>query len=119
MASPLLCGNDVRNMPDSVLKVLTNPEIIAINQDALGLQGKMMRKEGNCEVWMKLLDGGRIALAVMNRGEEPEEVVIPFDLLGFPMKAFVRDVWSHRNLGELEQLRLTLNPHVTAVFKLE
>ena len=119
MASPLLCGNDVRNMPDSVLKVLTNPEIIAINQDALGLQGKMMRKEGNGEVWMKLLDGGRIALAVMNRGEEPEEVVIPFDLLGFPMKAFVRDVWSHRNLGELEQLRLTLNPHVTAVFKLE
>lgn len=118
MAAPLLCGNDVRNMPDSVSKILMNPEIIAINQDRLGIQGKMVKKEGNCEIWMKLLDGGRAALAVMNRGEEPEEVVIPMDLLGFP-KAFVRDVWMHRSLGEYKQIKLNLEPHVTAVFKLE
>ena len=118
MAAPLLCGNDVRNMPDSVLRILTNPEIIAINQDVLGLQGRMMKKEGNCEIWMKPLDGGRVALAVMNRGDEPEEVVVPLDLLGFG-KAFVRDVWLHQNVGEFEQLKLNLEPHVTAVFKLE
>ena len=118
MAAPLLCGNDVRNMPDSVLRILTNPEIIAINQDVLGLQGRMMKKEGNCEIWMKPLDGGRVALAVMNRGDKPEEVVVPLDLLGFG-KAFVRDVWLHQNVGEFEQLKLNLEPHVTAVFKLE
>lgn len=118
MAAPLLCGNDVRNMPDSVLNILTNPEIIAIDQDRLGVQGKMVRKVGNCEVWIKPLCGEEVALAVMNRGDRAETIEIPLSLAGFSGRVAVRDVWLHRNLGEFTSLKLDLESHVTAVFRL-
>lgn len=118
MAAPLLSGNDVRNMPDSVLNILTNPEIIAINQDQLGIQGKMVKKEGDCEIWIKPLYKGEVALAVMNRGEQAEKVEVPLQLAGFVNKALVRDVWLHRDLGEYESLKLDLEPHVTVVLRL-
>lgn len=118
MAAPLLCGNDVRNMPDSVLNILTNPEIIAIDQDRLGVQGKMVRKVGNCEVWIKPLCGEEVALAVMNRGDQAETIEVPLSLAGFTGCVAVRDVWLHRNLGEYTSLKLDLESHVTAVFRL-
>ena len=100
-------------MPDSVLNILTNPEIIAINQDQLGIQGKMVKKEGDCEIWIKPLYKGEVALAVMNRGEQAEKVEVPLQLAGFVNKALVRDVWLHR-----ESLKLDLEPHVTVVLRL-
>ena len=51
MAAPLLSGNDVRSMADSVKDILLNEEIIAINQDALGKQAVVVKTEGNCEIW--------------------------------------------------------------------
>ncbi|NHZ81792.1 glycoside hydrolase family 27 protein [Massilia sp. CCM 8695] len=68
MASPLISGNDLRSMPESTRKILTNKDVIAINQDKLGVQAWKFMSEGTLELWAKpLADNGR-ALMILNRG---------------------------------------------------
>lgn len=117
MASPLLCGNDVRTMADSVKDVILNEEVIAVNQDVLGKQGRVVETYENCEVWVKELSDG-YAVAVLNRGKAPETVTVKFSELGVGEKARVRDLWAHRGLGRQEELTLTIAPHATEMFKL-
>ncbi len=69
MASPLISGNDLRKMPESVRKVLTNRQVIAVNQDRLGVQGLRMLTDGPLEVWIKPLTGKDWAVLFLNRGE--------------------------------------------------
>jgi alpha-galactosidase len=68
MNSPLILGNDLRSMPESTLKVLTNRAVIAINQDKLGVQAWKAIKDGQFEVWAKPLAGDEWAVLVLNRG---------------------------------------------------
>ena len=68
MASPLMAGNDLRNMSDETLKILTNKEVIAINQDPLGIQGFKYFKEDDWEIWAKPLENDELALCFLNRG---------------------------------------------------
>lgn len=119
MASPLLCGNDVRNMNDTTATILLNAELIAINQDVLGKQAKLVATKGNCEVFAKPLSDGGIAVAVMNRAEEPENVVIDFTEVGAKANASVRDVWTHKNLGTQANLTTTVAPHGCEIFILK
>lgn len=114
MASPLLSGNDVRMMADSVKDILLNEEVIAVNQDVLGKQGRVVKTEGNCEVWVKPLKEGT-AVAVFNRGEGEETMTL--DLAGIGVgKGKVRDLWAHRNLGSQERLTVTVASHATEMF---
>lgn len=113
----MLCGNDVRTMADSVKDVILNEEVIAINQDVLGKQGRVVETYGNCEVWVKELSDG-YAVAVLNRGKAPETATVKFSELGVGEKARVRDLWVHRGLGRQEELTLTIAPHATEMFKL-
>lgn len=116
MAAPLLSGNDVRNMADSTKEILLNAELIAINQDVLGKQAKSVATQGNCEIFVKPLSDGGVAIAVMNRAETPEETLVNFEEIGVPGKTSVRDIWAHRNLKNTGELKLTIAPHNTEVF---
>lgn len=115
MVSPLLSGNDVRNMPDSVMNILLNPEIIAINQDVLGKQAKVAATQGNCEIFVKPLTDGMFAVAAFNRSDSVEQVTIKFSELGIKQPSSVRDVWAHQNLKAADEWTLTLQPHATEV----
>jgi alpha-galactosidase len=68
LAAPLLAGNDLREMSNGTRRILTNREVIAVDQDPLGIQGWRWRAEGDLEVWFKPLAGGDWAMCVLNRG---------------------------------------------------
>ena len=71
LAAPLMSGNDLRVMPDDVKKILTNKEVIAVNQDKLGNQAIKFLDMGDREVWVKFLQNDEIAVCFMNRAEVP------------------------------------------------
>ena len=100
MAAPLIAGNDVANMSEATKAILLNREVIAVDQDALGVQGHRVWKEGTSEIWLKPLTGGRQALLLFNRGPAPATISASWGLLGraTEQKLRVRDVWAHRDL---------------------
>jgi alpha-galactosidase len=96
MASPLLAGNDVRAMPDDVRDILTNREVIAVDQDELGEQGSPVRDDGDQEVWVKSLAGGDKAVALFNRGPDTATITTSTDEVGAEGPSHVlRDLWAH------------------------
>jgi alpha-galactosidase len=78
LAAPLLAGNDLRNMTPATLEILTNREVIAVNQDKGGKQGSRVWKSGDQEVWTRSLAGGDNAVAIFNRAAEPAKVSRPW-----------------------------------------
>lgn len=100
MAAPLIAGNDIANMDAATKEILLNREVIAVNQDALGIPGRRISREGNREVWVKPLSGGGRAVILFNRGESPEPISVGWEELGYPaaLKASIRDLWAHRDL---------------------
>jgi alpha-galactosidase len=95
LASPLMAGNDVRDMPADILAILTNKEVVAVDQDSLGKQGGRVSKNGDLEVWSRPLAGGRMAVGLFNRGTDHAKVT-------FPIKSSknVRDLWAHADRGK-------------------
>ncbi|GAY47495.1 hypothetical protein CUMW_104890 [Citrus unshiu] len=98
--SPLLLGCDVRNMTDDTLEIVGNKEVIAVNQDPLGIQAKKVRWEGDQEVWAGPLSGYRIALLLVNRGPWRYAVTAKWEDIGIPPNSVVeaRDLWEHKTL---------------------
>jgi len=102
MAAPLMAGNDLRKMTASTIQVLTNREAIGIDQDPLGTQGHIVRREGQAEIWAgKPLFDGSQAVLVFNSGDAPAEVHVTWSDLGSAESAalYVRDLWTHRTTG--------------------
>jgi len=104
LAAPLLAGNDVRSMDDETKQLLINREVIAIDQDKLGKQGFRVSKEGRTEVWVKPLEGGDLAMALFNRGDNAELMIAKWTDLGLSGKHSVRDVWAHADRGKIKDL---------------
>lgn len=101
LAAPLMLGNDIRTMSDEEFEIITNKEIIAINQDTLGRQGKKIRDDGDLEVWSKELQDGSRAVLLFNRSEKEENIGFDWYEVGLPQnKVFtVRDLWQKEDLG--------------------
>ena len=100
-SAPLLAGNDIANMSADTKDILLNREVIAIDQDVLGVQGRRVKKMGDLEVWSKqLADGGR-AVALLNRSDKPTTITADWRDIGYPAKvaANVRDLWAHKDVG--------------------
>ena len=99
LAAPLLAGNDLSKMTAETLDILTNPEVVAVDQDQAGIQGYPVAQEGPLEVWVKpLWDGGK-AVGLFNRGESAMPVTAHFRDIGIGDQASVRDLWAKRDLG--------------------
>jgi alpha-galactosidase len=97
-AAPLIAGNDVRNMPASILDILTNREVIAIDQDKAGHQAKRVWLSGQQEVWTRELSDGDIAVAVFNRAPEDAKVTFQWADVGVrKMPSRIHDLWRHTN----------------------
>jgi len=101
MASPLMAGNDLRNMPDDVVSILTNKEAIAINQDPLGKQAERTIKDGKFEVYTKEMEKGEWAVCLLNRGNKTITKTINLNSeLEIDAGMFVRNVWDAEDIGE-------------------
>jgi alpha-galactosidase len=103
LAAPLITGNDLAHMTTETIGILTNSEIIAIDQDALGIQGHRLKQEGPIEIWIKSLEGGSIAVGLFNRGWGAMPITLNFRDVGFSNSAVVRDLWARKDLGSFEE----------------
>jgi alpha-galactosidase len=103
LAAPLIAGNDLRDMRPEIHDILTNKEVIAVDQDSLGREGERVRKNGDAEVWVKQLKDGSRAVILLNRGSAEQEISASWEDLGYPdhLSASVRDLWQHKDLGKL------------------
>ena len=102
LAAPLMLGNDVRNMSDELLEIITNKEMIAVNQDKLGRQGKKVRDDGDFEVWSKELADGSRAVLLFNRSGKEEAIGFNWFEVGLPqnLRFTVRDLWKKEDSGK-------------------
>lgn len=122
MAAPLMAGNDVAHMDKVTRSILLNKEVIAIDQDALGVQGRRVARDGDAEVWVKPLSGGAKALLLFNRGEQPLVIRATAEQVGLPpaQRVRVRDLWAHRAGPRWTgALTATVEPHGVAMFRLD
>ena len=103
MPSPLIFGGMMTKLgTDSwTLALLTNEEVLAVNQDALGSRGKRLSQQGSTEVWAKDLSGGRKAVALFNRDTQDATVSVTFAQLGVTGTPAVRDLWHRADVTGL------------------
>jgi alpha-galactosidase len=99
LAAPLLAGNDLTKMTKETLEILTNPEVIAVDQDPLGVEGHRVWQEGPLEVWMKPLADGSKAVGLFNRSESGLPISVRFATIGVGHSAQVRDLWARKDVG--------------------
>ncbi len=99
LAAPLIASNDLTRATAKMLAILTNPEVIAIDQDPAGVQGRRVAEEGPLEVWEKPLADGSKAIGLFNRDGAPMPVTVRFRDVGLPDTVYLRDLWARKDLG--------------------
>jgi alpha-galactosidase len=132
LAAPLIAGNDLRDMTPETIEILTNDEVIAVDQDSLGVQGFKYSSVDSLETWFKPLDDGEWAVCFFNRGAEPAEVSFDwknenvkdeifeheadFDQLTYTM----RDLWKKKNVGKTKKaFKATVPSHDVVMLRLK
>lgn len=131
MASPLMAGNDLRDMSRETREILTNREAIAVNQDSLGVQGFKCYEKDQWEIWAKPLQGGELALCFLNRGLDPvkieidwSEQVVKDDQFGHQYRFWehaysIRDLWTKKDIGTTRQIfKIRIASHDVVMLKL-
>ncbi len=104
MAAPLIAGNDLRTMNQTTLDILSAPEVIAVDQDARGIQGSLVGNSGTAnelEIWSKPLSGSNtLAVLLLNRSKQAAAITVTWSALGLSSgPAQVRDLWARADLG--------------------
>ncbi len=121
LAAPLLMGHDVRHTTPEIAEILLNRELIAINQDPLGIQGYRLPQMSNQDLILaKPLDGGDIAFCMVNDTEAPKKMILSWHYCGWEMtdRVRLRDVLHHVELGERAcGTFVELAPHTAAVYR--
>ena len=132
LASPLMLGNDVRKTSKQTLEILTNAEIIAVNQDALGIQAFRYAKQGDLEIWAKPLQDGAWALCFVNTGANPyklnfewkkhvlKDAVFNKEIAFANTVCSVRNLYSKKDIGTTKKnLQATIGSHDVLLVKLK
>ncbi len=137
LAAPLMAGNDLQNMTPETKSILTNKEIIALNQDSLGRQATCFRDNSGYQIWIKPLANNEKAICLLNSSDEKKTVLVDFALLaktssgrrgggggsrgGSPLTLEnfrIRDLWEHKDLVWKEpSMYIDLLPHTVKVFR--
>jgi alpha-galactosidase len=131
LTAPLITGYDIRKMSPDVISILTNKEVIAIDQDSLGVQGFRQSKTDSLEIWCKPLKNGDWAFCFFNRGSKPAEVnydwnkqIINDDIakleLRFDKQTFtLRDLWAKKVIGTTKKnLQVKIASHDVLMLRL-
>jgi alpha-galactosidase len=103
LSSPLLIGCDMTRFDDFTLNLLTNDEVLAINQDPLGQPAGRIKKDGNLEIWSRNLADGSKAVGLFNLGNRRTGITVKWADLGIAGKNVVRDVWRQKDIATADQ----------------
>jgi alpha-galactosidase len=89
-------------MTPEIRDILTNKEVIAVDQDSVGREGRRVGKEGDLEIWAKQMHDGSRAVILLNRGGSTQSMTVNWEQIGYPanLSASVRDLWAHKDLGK-------------------
>jgi len=121
MKAPLLIGCDVRSMSPDTIRILTNHEVIAVNQDKLGVQGNKTKTDGDSEIWSGPLSGGAYAVLLLNRGDNSVDITAQWSDFGLDpsQTADVRDLWQTKDLGvKTGSVSATVPSHGVVMYKI-
>jgi alpha-galactosidase len=99
LCSPLLIGCDLTQLDDFTMNLLTNDEVLEVNQDPLGRQASRVVQDGMLEVWAKPMEDGSTAVGLFNRDETPKTVVAKWSDLKLSGPMRVRDLWRQQDVG--------------------
>ncbi|KAJ4844257.1 Alpha-galactosidase 2 [Turnera subulata] len=119
--APLLIGCDLRTMNNETYDILSNKEVIAVNQDKLGIQGKKVKKDGDLEVWAGPLSKGRVAVVLWNRSSSKSTVTAYWSDIGLKSSTTVkaRDLWAHSTQSSVKaQISADLDSHACKMYVL-
>ncbi|HMI02020.1 MAG TPA: putative Ig domain-containing protein [Pedobacter sp.] len=120
LAAPLLIGCDLTRLDDFTYGLLSNPEVIAVNQDILGKQASRVIRDKNIQVWSKQLLDGSIAVGVFNLGEIPVDYQLSLAALQLRGKHTLRDLWKQEDMGSIEiSFSVPVNRHGVKLFKIK
>lgn len=120
LSAPLLIGCDISKMDDFTVALLSNDEVIAVNQDILGKEAKQVLVTPDYQVWMKPLEDGSHAIGIFNLTEKYKSIAIKWSELGLGKSGSVsvRDLWRQKNLGAFtEQFSSKVAPHGVTFIK--
>lgn len=119
--APLIIGCDIRSMDSSAHDILSNTEVIAVNQDRLGVQGKKVKQNGDLEVWAGPLSGKRVAVVLWNRGSSKADITAYWSDIGLDSSTVVdaRDLWAHSTKGSVKgQISASVEAHDCSMYVL-
>lgn len=122
LSSPLLIGCDLTYIPQETIDIITNPELVAVNQDGLGLQSHIIQHDGAGYVFVKDVEKrftGPRALTLYNPSDSVVTFSVPSELMGFAGEVAVRDLNQRKDLGTCEVLEMTMPAHSARLFKVE
>lgn len=119
LASPLLIGCDMTQLDDFTLGLLTNDEVIEVNQDPLGRQASRISQNGQLEVWAKDMEDGSKAVGLFNRGSREQTVTVSWSELGIDGEQVVRDLWRQKDIGTFtEKFEAKVGRHGVVLVKI-
>ncbi|CAL5080606.1 unnamed protein product [Urochloa decumbens] len=119
--APLLVGCDVRSMSNDTKQILSNQNVIAVNQDELGVQGRKVQQDGDQEVWAGPLSGGRIAVVLWNRGPDEASVTANWSSIGLNASTVVdaHNLWTNEVTSSVQgELEETVDTHACKMYVL-
>lgn len=120
LAAPLLIGCDLTRLDDFTYGLLSNPEVIALNQDILGKQASRVINDENIQVWSKPLSDGSIAVGIFNLGESPVDYQLSLASLQLSGKHALRDIWKQEEMGNIEtSFSISVNRHGVKLFRIK
>jgi len=118
MASPIMISSDVRKMSDQVKGLYLNADMIAINQDSLGVQGHRISNKDGKQVWTKPLKNGDIAVALLNDNTSTQTIECNFSDIGITGEVEVRDAWQKKDLGAKSSVSAEVPAHGSVLLRL-
>ena len=118
MAAPIMISSDIRKMSNETKELYLNKDMIAINQDSLGVQGHRISDKNGKQVWTKPLKNGDIAVALLNNNSSTQTVECTFADIGVDGEVEVRDAWQKKDLGARSSVSIELPAHGSALLRL-
>jgi alpha-galactosidase len=119
VAAPLILGSDPRTLSASTISMLENREVLAVDQDRLGVQGTMIAQRGSAQVWAKPMSGGQVAVALLNRGAAPVSITTTASQVGLAAARSyrVRDLWAHQTTTSSGDIGALVAPDSVVLYR--
>ena len=118
--APLLIGCDLNSLDDFTLNLLTNDEVIAVDQDVLGKQAMKIKDKDSIQVWIKQMADSSTIVGIFNMSSSYKNYQLPFNSIGLMDNYVVRDIWRQKTMqGYLKKIKKNIPPHGVFLIQLK